>query len=103
MQLWADVLLAMFMEKNIRKDALVVQSKIKILLNEKDLIEFTKESDPDLFKSTCGGMGLTGFILEAEIECKKIKSSNIKYQKIINETLRKFFHALKNINLIITL
>ena len=69
--------------------------KIKILLNEKDLIEFTKESDPDLFKSTCGGMGLTGFILEAEIECKKIKSSNIKYQKIINETLEEVFSCFE--------
>ena len=41
-------------------------------------------------------MGLTGFILEAEIECKKIKSSNIKYTKIINSNLDEVFQCFEN-------
>ena len=72
--------------------------KIKLILNEKNVIEFTKESCPELFKSTCGGMGLTGFILEAEIECKKIKSSNIKFQKIINYNLDEVFSCFENLS-----
>ena len=43
--------------------------KIKMLINKNQIIEFTKDSHPDLFKATCGGMGLTGFIIEAEIKC----------------------------------
>ena len=42
-------------------------------------------------------MGLTGFILEAEIECKN-KSSNIKYTKIINSNLDEVFQCFENFN-----
>ena len=44
-----------------------------------------------MFKATCGGMGLTGFIIEAEIQCKKIKSSEINYEKKINFNLDSVF------------
>ena len=36
-------------------------------------------------------MGLTGFIYEATIKCKKINSSQIKYNKTLNENLDNLF------------
>ena len=40
-------------------------------------------------------MGLTGFIIEAEIECKKIKSSNIIFNKIINYNIDEVFYCFE--------
>ncbi len=64
---------------------------IKMLINKNDSIKFNKNNHPNLFYSTCGGMGLTGLILEAEIKCKKIYSSQIDYQKTINYNLDQVF------------
>ena len=41
------------------------------------IIECSKTSNVELFRATCGGMGLTGFILEVEIRLKRISSSFI--------------------------
>src|SRR4030095_7694359 len=46
----------------------------KILTSSGDILECTRGKNPDLFWATIGGMGLTGFILEAEIQLKKIDS-----------------------------
>ena len=48
-----------------------------------------------MFQATCGGMGLTGFIIDAEIKCKKIKSSNIIFNKIINYNIDEVFSCFK--------
>ncbi len=53
-----------------------------ILLGTGEIITVTKDSYPDLFRATCGGMGLTGVILSASIQLRPIKSSQI-HQKII--------------------
>ena len=46
--------------------------------------------------STCGGMGLTGLILEAKIQLKKIQTTNILQQTIksqtIEETIENMIH-----------
>ncbi len=65
--------------------------KLKLLVNKDEVIEFSRSSHTDLFQATCGGMGLTGFIIEAEIQCKKIKSSNIIFNKIINYNIDEVF------------
>ena len=69
--------------------------KIKMLINKNQIIEFTKDSHPDLFKATCGGMGLTGFIIEAEIKCKKVLSSEIKYKKVLTNNLDNLFEKFE--------
>ena len=69
--------------------------KLKLLINNQDIVEFDRISHPDLFKATCGGMGLTGFIVDAEIQCKKIKSSNIIYNKIINYNIDEVFSCFE--------
>ncbi len=70
-------------------------TKIKLLVNKEEVIEFDKNSHPDLFQATCGGMGLTGFIVSAEIKCKKILSSNIIYKKKINFNIDEVFECFE--------
>ena len=71
-----------------------------MLINKDKIIEVNKQTNFDLFKATCGGMGLTGFIVEAEIKCKKIKSSEIVFGKKINFDLDGVFSCFeKNINI----
>jgi FAD/FMN-containing dehydrogenase len=48
-----------------------------LLLGAGEIVSVTKDSYPDLFRATCGGMGLTGMILSASIQLKPIKSSQI--------------------------
>ena len=69
---------------------------IKIITNQKDTIKFTKKDSPELFKATCGGMGLTGFIVEATIQCKQIKSSKIQFKKKLNKNLNDVFLCFEN-------
>ncbi len=38
------------------------------------VLEVTEESEPELFRATLGGMGLTGHILEVELQLAKIES-----------------------------
>jgi decaprenylphospho-beta-D-ribofuranose 2-oxidase len=66
----------------------------KIITAEGNTVECSKEKNKDLFKATCGGMGLTGIIVEARIKLLLIKSKNIDVQshntKNISETIKKF-------------
>ena len=50
----------------------------------------------NLFKATCGGMGLTGVILEAKISLKKINSQYIKQTTIKTKNLKETFEAFEN-------
>ena len=68
---------------------------LKLLINKEEVIEFNSSSHPDLFQATCGGMGLTGFIIEAKIQCKKIKSSNIIFNKKINYSIDEVFSCFE--------
>ena len=54
----------------------------KILTATGEVMECSRTENPDLFWATVGGMGLTGFILECEIQLKKISSPFI-YNKAI--------------------
>jgi len=48
-----------------------------LMLGNGEVVNVSKDSYPDLFRATCGGMGLTGIILSACIQLKPIKSSQI--------------------------
>jgi len=49
----------------------------ELMLGSGEVVTVSRELMPDLFRATCGGMGLTGFILSAVIQLKSIHSSLI--------------------------
>lgn len=56
---------------------------LHLLLGTGEIVTVSRNSLEDLFKATCGGMGLTGVILSATIQLKPIQSS-----RIIQRTLK---------------
>ncbi|MDB4655246.1 FAD-binding oxidoreductase [Flavobacteriales bacterium] len=58
-------------------------SWLKLLMADGSEKTCSREENTDLFWSTCGGMGLTGFILEASFRLKKIETA-----KIVNRTIK---------------
>ncbi len=50
---------------------------IELCLDEERILRCSRDEHPDLFRATCGGMGLSGMILSAAIQLKQIKSSFI--------------------------
>lgn len=57
-------------------------------------IQTVKKGD-ELFLATCGGMGLTGVILEAKISLKKINSQFIRQTTIKTKNLKETFEAFE--------
>ncbi len=55
----------------------------------------TCKKDDELFLATCGGMGLTGIILDAKIYLKKINSIHIQQTIIKTKNLRETFDAFE--------
>lgn len=53
-------------------------TSLKIATASGDIIECSTELHPELFHATCGGMGLTGVLLEVTFKLKPIQSSCIK-------------------------
>lgn len=52
--------------------------EMKILLGDGTVVTASPTLNSDLFRATCGGMGLTGLILEATVKLKPISSSLIE-------------------------
>ena len=68
--------------------------EFKIMLPNGE-IQTCKEGD-ELFLSTCGGMGLTGVILEATISLKRINSQFIRQTTIKTKNLKETFDAFES-------
>lgn len=66
-----------------------------IMLANGDRVTCSKETTPELFKATCGGMGLTGVILNAKIYLKRIHSQYINQTTIKTQNLKETFSAFE--------
>ena len=66
-----------------------------IMLADGKVVTCTKEETPDLWRATCGGMGLTGVILDAKITLKKINSQYIDQTTIKTKNLKETFEAFE--------
>jgi len=69
--------------------------EFEILLADGNVVTCSKELTPDLFMATCGGMGLTGIILNAKIHLKSINSQFIDQTTIKTINLKKTFDAFE--------
>ena len=69
--------------------------EFNIMLADGEVVTCTKETTPELFKATCGGMGLTGVILDAKIYLKKINSQYIDQTTIKTKNLKETFEAFE--------
>lgn len=64
--------------------------QIAIYRSDYGLIMCSPEENPDLFRATIGGLGLTGIIAWAEIQLRRISSSRIDAETIPFESLAEF-------------
>lgn len=61
------------------------------------LVTCSSTQNDELFRHTCGGQGLTGIIVRAKLELKRIKSSRIKQVTIKTGTLKETFEVFEEI------
>lgn len=62
-----------------------------------ELVTCSKTENNELFKHTCGGQGLTGIIVKAKLELKRIESSRIKQTTIKTCSLKETFEVFEEI------
>ncbi len=68
-----------------------------LLLPSGEIVKCSKLENRELFLATCGGMGLTGYILEVEITLKKINSKYINQTTLKTKNLKETFDAFESI------
>ena len=66
-----------------------------LMLPDGEIVTCSKQENSELFKATCGGMGLTGVILDAQISLKKINSKYINQITIKTRSLEETFEAFE--------
>ncbi|CAN2042197.1 decaprenylphospho-beta-D-ribofuranose 2-oxidase [Candidatus Magnetomoraceae bacterium gMMP-15] len=67
----------------------------RLMLPDGEIVRCSRQENAELFKATCGGMGLTGVILDAEISLIKIRSKHIEQTSIKTKNLKKTFEAFE--------
>jgi FAD/FMN-containing dehydrogenase len=70
----------------------------KILTASGEILECSREKNSDLFWATIGGMGLTGFITEAEIQLKKIDTQYINNRTLKLHNIDELFEKFEEFN-----
>ncbi|MDY8135847.1 FAD-binding oxidoreductase [Aquimarina sp. 2201CG5-10] len=66
---------------------------LQLLLPDGTIITCSKTKNIEIFKATCGGMGLTGIILQATIQLIPIKSAFIDQQVLQVKNLENIFET----------
>lgn len=67
----------------------------RMLTGLNEILECSPAHHPDLFRATCGGMGLTGLILSAKIKLRRINSSDILCRSIRAENLEQLLQLFE--------
>ena len=70
--------------------------RLKLRVADGQILECGPELEPELFYATCGGMGLTGHILEVEVDLKRISSPWIMGESRRIANIDHFLEALKD-------
>lgn len=69
--------------------------ELTLMLADGEVLRCGPERNPELFKATCGGMGLTGIILEAELQLSPITSSMMAGRSLPAANLAECFELLE--------
>jgi FAD/FMN-containing dehydrogenase len=67
----------------------------RLMLPNGAIVECSQQKNTALFRATCGGMGLTGVIVDATIQLKKINSHAINQTTIKTYNLKETFEAFE--------
>jgi len=83
--------------KNHHKDGCFSETveNIALMLSSGDVVQCSHRKNRELFLATCGGMGLTGIILEVSFSLKPISSKNIEQTTIKTRNLQETFDAFE--------
>ncbi|MBT4255356.1 MAG: FAD-binding oxidoreductase, partial [Gammaproteobacteria bacterium] len=68
----------------------------RIMLASGELLHCSRSENQDLFHGTCGGMGLTGMVVDATLKLINIKSTSISQQSLVAKNLQESFELLNN-------
>ncbi len=71
-----------------------VQS-LELMLADGSCVRCSRQENPELFHATCGGMGLTGIILQASFYLQKVPSAVIEQGTIKTGNLEETFQAFE--------
>ena len=67
----------------------------KLMLPNGEIINCSRLENLELFNATCGGMGLTGVIIDVKMYLKKIESKNINQNTIKTSSLKETFQIFE--------
>ncbi len=67
-----------------------------LFTSSNETVTCTKQENPNIFWATCGGMGLTGIILEATFQLKKIESVFIRQEVVAANNLKELMQAFED-------
>ena len=65
--------------------------EFNILMPDGKVFNCSREHNSELFHATCGGMGLTGIILDVKMYLDKVPSSEIKEETVKADNLKELF------------
>ena len=71
---------------------------LKIIDENKKIIECSKKKKSKLFNYTVGGMGLTGIVYSCKLQLKKINSNKVLKETIKNKNLKETLDSIKKSN-----
>lgn len=69
---------------------------ISIVLASGELVSCSEQENAELFRATCGGMGLTGVIVEASLSLDSIPSSYIDQRSLVANNLHECFEHIED-------
>ena len=83
--------------KNHHRDGTIGRhvTRLLVCLASGELVECSREEEPELFRATIGGMGLTGHVLEVELRMARIPSPWILAESFPVPDVAAFVEALK--------
>lgn len=71
---------------------------LSLMLASGEVVSCSEKENPELFHASCGGMGLTGVIMDATILLNEISSTSIKQRSLVANNLQQCFELLEENN-----